>query len=319
MSKRYVFKKRRAGIELTHQEVLEIRQGRKKLRREMRQRKIYSRREFETTASSLGLYLDKGRFLGLWLWLWHKGLVGGLLVAAALTITALYAFSTVTELRGHFTINLADSLVNQGFELSDTADFAHPTSRLYGEVVEDAPCISVANLPANLDQIDGSHNGRNYFAHTFYIAKRGEGAADVRVTLAINSESKAVSKAIWAVLYQDGVPTVYARANSTNGEAESLPAMEDNRRGYTDIPCLDMQTHPQLQEIRQVSGRGYYRLTPTSFQDDETVTTFVLNGIVEDEVHKYTMVLWLEGDDPDCTDELIGGHVGMHMDFELLE
>jgi len=36
------------------------------------------------------------------------------------------------------------------------------------------------------------------------------------------------------------------------------------------------------------------------------------------DVHKYTVVIWLEGDDPDCTDELIGGHVGMDFYFELI-
>ncbi len=316
---RRLFKKRRAGIVLTRGEVKEIIAGRKKIRREMRERKIYSRREFEATASSLGLYFDKGRFLAFWLWLWHRGALAALLVALSLALLAMYGFSTVTELRGHFTINLADSLVNQGFELSDTSDFANPTSRLYGQVVEDAPCISIANLPADVDHIDGSHNGRNYFAHTFYIAKRGEGTVDVQVSLVINSESRAASKAIWAVLYQDGQPTVYARANLATGQEECLPGAADNRRGYTNIPCLDMQNHPQLQVIRQSAGRNYYRLTPRSFVSEEVVTTFTLTNVAPDEVHKYTVVLWLEGDDPDCTDELIGGHVGMHMDFELLE
>ena len=29
------------------------------------------------------------------------------------------------------------------------------------------------------------------------------------------------------------------------------------------------------------------------------------------------MVLWLEGDDPDCTDDLIGGHIGMDVYFSM--
>ncbi len=316
---RRVFKKYRAGIKLTHNEIKEIRAGRKKLRRDMRKLKIYSRREFEATASGLGLYFDKGRFLTLWLWLWHRGALAAVLVALSLAMLAMYGFSTVTQLRGHFTINLSGHLVNQGFELSDTADFANPTARLYGKPVEDAPCISITDLPADVDATDGSHNGRNYFAHTFYIAKRGEGVVDVKVSLVINSESKDASEAIWALLYQDGKPLVYAHANTANGTDESLPAKGDNTRGYTNIPCLDMQSHNQLEQIRQSYGRSYYRLTPQSFLSDELVTTFTLNDVAPDEVHKYTVVLWLEGDDPDCTDELIGGHIGMHMDFELLE
>ena len=34
---------------------------------------------------------------------------------------------------------------------------------------------------------------------------------------------------------------------------------------------------------------------------------------------KYTVVFWLEGDDPDCTNDLIGAHIGMQMDFELID
>ena len=30
---------------------------------------------------------------------------------------------------------------------------------------------------------------------------------------------------------------------------------------------------------------------------------------------KYTIVIWLEGDDPDCTDPLIGGEIKMHMNI----
>ena len=34
---------------------------------------------------------------------------------------------------------------------------------------------------------------------------------------------------------------------------------------------------------------------------------------------KYTVVIWLEGNDPDCTDELIGGTLKLGMDFKIVE
>ncbi len=317
---RRIFKRRRAGVVLSRSEVREIKEGRKKLRKEMKAQKVYSRREFEITASSLGLYFDKRRWLALWLWLLHHGVIWGLLAALLLTFGAMYLFSRVTEMKGHFTINLSDNLTNQGFELSDTIDFANPTSRIYGTPVEDAPCISIADLPADIDLTDGSHNGRNYFAHTFYLAKRGEGAADVQFTLKVNSESKSASKAIWVLLFEDGVPTVYARANEETGESEALPAWGNDRLGYVSIP-FSSQGLPtdQYEVVRETDTRTYYRLIPRSFEGDTTVRQHSLTDVRQDEVHKYTVVLWLEGDDPDCTDELIGGHIGMQMDFELIE
>ena len=37
------------------------------------------------------------------------------------------------------------------------------------------------------------------------------------------------------------------------------------------------------------------------------------------EVHKYTVVIWLEGDDPDCTDELIGGNMGLEIYMQMID
>ena len=52
-------KKKRAGVLLSKEEVKAIRQGRRKLRKEMRAKGLKSRREFELTAGTLGLYFDK--------------------------------------------------------------------------------------------------------------------------------------------------------------------------------------------------------------------------------------------------------------------
>ena len=58
-SQKRLFKYRRGGVILSEDEVKEIKAGRKKLRREMKARGIKSKREFELTASGLGLYFDK--------------------------------------------------------------------------------------------------------------------------------------------------------------------------------------------------------------------------------------------------------------------
>ena len=33
------------------------------------------------------------------------------------------------------------------------------------------------------------------------------------------------------------------------------------------------------------------------------------------DIDKYTIVIWLEGNDPDCTDNLLGGEIKLHMEF----
>ena len=250
-----LFKKRRGGIKLTRAEIREIKEGRKKLRRDMREQHVYTRHEFEVTASGLGLYFDKGRFLVFWLWLWRRGALGALLGAAGIAMGGMYAYSTITAMRGHFTINLADDLVNQGFELSNTVGFENPTSRIYGTPVEEAPCISIVDLPLDVDNIDGSHNGKDYFAHTFYLAKRGKGEVDYEFLLSVNSESKQASEAIWVMLFEDGKPTIYAKLNRQTGEAEHIPSLANNRFGYKE----PLFAENQYSVIAERAGLTYYR------------------------------------------------------------
>ena len=318
--KRVFFRYRRAGVLLTKSEVDEIKAGRKKLRKDMKMAGVYSRKEFELTASSLGLYFDKNRFLALFLWLLHGRALWALLGASMLMMASLYGISQVTQLRGHFTINLTDEMFDVGFELSDTADFKNPSARLYGQPVKDAPCVSVVEIPADVDKIDGSHNDRTYFAHTFYIAKRGEGVVDYRLTLSINSESLGCSTAAWVMLFQEDQPTLYAKANTQTGEIECLPAKDDNSRGYTaeSLPFLSRFPTDQYEKI-QGKTSTYYRLMPSAFENEKVITSQIVKGMEQNEVDKYTVVFWLEGDDPDCTNDLIGSHIGLQADFELMD
>lgn len=318
---RVFFKRKRAGVVLSKSEVIDIKEGRAKLRADMKASGSYTRKEFELTASSLGLYFDKNRFGALLLWLLHGRALWALLGAAALLIAALYAASRVTEMRGHFTINLTDEMFEEGFELSDTEDFENPSSRLFGVPVEDAPCVSIVEIPEDVNEIDGSHNGRAYFAHTFYLAKRGEGTVDYRYTLSINSESMNCSSAIWVLVFHEDQPVLYAKENGDTEEAECLPPLEDEDNGYRkdSLPFLEQLPESQYELIRETPYNTYYRLKPTPFEKEGVITSQIVEDMEEDEVDKFTVVMWLEGDDPDCTNDLIGSHIGIQMDFELID
>jgi hypothetical protein len=51
--------------------------------------------------------------------------------------------------------------------------------------------------------------------------------------------------------------------------------------------------------------------------------TKVLENITDDftpgEIDKYTVVIWLEGEDPECVDNIRGGVVKMSMNFRVLD
>ena len=222
-----LIKKTRAGVVLSEDEVKAIKTGRKKLRKEMRARGIRSKKEFELTASGLGLYFDKHR-PALLLWLgrhWLAALLGALLAF----LLVLLLFSMVQKMRGHFTINMSDEMFREGFTLSDTVGFENPATQLFANPAVDVPCVSISQLPTNLDEIDGEHNDV-YFAYTFYIRNEGESTVDYLWNLNITQETMNVADAVWAMVFEDGNMRFYAKA-AASGQAEAITpaAMRDCR------------------------------------------------------------------------------------------
>ncbi len=55
------------------------------------------------------------------------------------------------------------------------------------------------------------------------------------------------------------------------------------------------------------------------FEDDETVMITTTEEFEVDEVDKYTIVIWVEGNDPECLDDIRNGHVRMRMLFDVLD
>ncbi len=319
-----LFKYRRAGVLLSEDEVQMIKHGRKRIRKEMRESGIRSRKEFEQMASGMGLYFDKRRGWAFLLWL-LRGKFLWLLLGSLLTLLAvLFLFSLVTKMKGHFTVNLTDDLFEEGFIIAEAKDekgeLINATAYLYGDPLLNTPCISITSLPEGLDLVDGSHNGEDYFAYTVYIQNRGIRTGGYEYQVLVNSESLDVSRAIWVMVFEDGEMTFYAQAGA-DGNPEAIPARSDRTRGYRRIPYMDQIRSPETQYevIPSDTPATYYRLIPVPFESEQVVTTAAKTDVEPGEIHQYTVVVWLEGDDPDCTNELKGGHFGLELNFRLLE
>lgn len=121
------------------------------------------------------------------------------------------------------------------------------------------------------------------------------------------------------MLIRDGEMRFYAEANHETGEKEMIPAKDDDTRGYLTLPIMDIYPESdQFGVVRRINGVPYYRVIPDLFESDKIITSGEVTNVVPGEVHKYTVVLWLEGDDVDTNNTKIGGHLGTHMSFELI-
>jgi len=315
---RRLFKKKRGGQVLTREQVKAIKQGRKLLKKAMKKKSIKGKEEFNLMASSMGLYFDKRKFLAFLGWLLHGRGLWALLGALLALLAVIFLYASVTQMRGHFTINMSDGMFREGFVLSETADFANPTTHLFAERAIDVPCVSISHIPADIDEFEGQHNAE-YFAYTFFLRNEGQSSVGYDWTMMLNSESLNVSDAAWVMIFEDGKMTFYAKPTES-GDPQALPAFDDNSRGYVSLPLMKYSADPesQYQVIAQRNNLTYYRAVPKNFLSDVRIATGAQQNVEPMEVHKYTVVIWLEGDDPECTDELIGGHVGMEISMKLV-
>lgn len=315
---RGLFKKKRAGVVLSKEQVQEIRKGRKKLRRELKARGIKSREEFELIAGSMGLYFDKRS--GFLMWLLRGRGLWALLGALLLLLGAFFLMSLVSQMRGYFTINLSDGMFKEGFTLSPTVGFENPSVSLFCEPAADVPCVSFIQISEDVDQTDGQHNG-DYFAYTFYCRNEGESTVDYTWDLELIDEAQSLSTAAWVMVFEDGKMCFYAKPSSDTGAEEALPAFDDDTRGYLRPPLMTQARYPdkQYQVIREKNGITFYRLVPFRFAEDNLVASGLQQSVEPMEVHKYTVVIWLEGDDPDANVDRMGGHLGLAMQFRLVE
>lgn len=97
------------------------------------------------------------------------------LVVLTLAFGVLFALSFMQENMGNFTINLNRlELFRRGVAIADNGDFNNATARLAADALDNGTNIATDDLPDNLDDIDGSHNGKNYVAYTFYIRNAGK-------------------------------------------------------------------------------------------------------------------------------------------------
>ena len=207
-----------------------------------------------------------------------------LFTTGAITV-ALFIVAALLQSKGMFTITTPRAdMIRLGLVLSDTADFARPRHELRSEPVINMWNITETDLPADLDLIDGEHNGSDYLAYTFYVKNVGQDAFTYRTTLSIDDMHLAVDNAMRVKIYRNGQPTTYAK-RKTDG---------------SDVPEPDT----------------------TPFSGKNKIILFDPFDLNVGQVDKYTVVVWLEGEDPECVNDILGGFVKMSMDFranKLLE
>ena len=233
---------------------------------------------------------------------WLIRIIALILLILLLIIGIGYCSVSILNQAGRFTVSIDPN--EYGIQLSDNKDFSHPTLNLSAAPIENMTNITkewllnkngeLGNDPtydtyADIDKVWGEHNGTNYLAYTFGVRNASVASKDrdtttvsYRVTLHMEYEYKGADEAVRAMVFRNGEPTIYAKPRTDTGKVEAFAADEN-------------------------------------FLDDETVFRDVRSDFLEGQIDRYTVVIWLEGEDPECVNAIMGGEAKFSMSFEVID
>lgn len=197
-----------------------------------------------------------------------------------LALALLYAVTAMYSKYGSFTVtvNKFDN-VKYALTLSETPDFLNPIGRLNCKASEEITNIDGSSLPLDLDRINGEHNGENYVAYTFYCKNAGEAMVTYEYQVVIANMTQGIEQAVRVRLYVNGEATDYARTRS--------------------------------------DGTGPEPGT-TEFISESVVARSQITDFAPGDITKYTVVIWLEGNDPECIDNILGGEFKVDMSMSII-
>lgn len=198
----------------------------------------------------------------------------GLLILL-LFFSLLYLVLYVVNSNGYFTIKLDKNLkAERHILLSSDSEFSAETVEIKVKGLEYMDNITESWIP--MDEVikkEGDNSGDNYIAYTYFIKNDGEQKTDYKSKIVVESVIKNVDDAVRVAVFTNGEKKVYAKKAKNGKEEPNTIAFLSN--------------HLIMEQER--------------------------NGLEPGQMDRYTILVWLEGKDPECIDDIIGGEMKMSM------
>jgi hypothetical protein len=189
---------------------------------------------------------------------------------------------------GNFVMSVDYDSYKRGIVLSNTETLNNPQPRLMTNPVYGARDMTYSWLKLEeVTQTEGNYTDPDYdyVAYTFYLTNNGFETVDIVYHIRIIDNYKAMDSAIRVLVIEDGVETIYQKPDTPQG---SVPI------SYT-LPL-------QMTE---------------KFLSDTIIMRKRIMNFQPQTVIKFSVVVWIEGLDPDTTDDIIGGMIKLQMNFSI--
>ena len=207
----------------------------------------------------------------------------GVIITGMLSV----AFAMITfygQNAGNFVMSVDTAARLRGITMSLDPEFETSTSRLMSDPINAAKDVTYAWIKREEivatpgNYVDIDHD---YVAYTFWVKNEGFETVDLSYYVRITEEYNNLASAIRVLIIDGGVETLYMKEDTVEKDySKYMPQAE-------------------------------YFLTSA------TVMRKVINDFNPGEQRLFSIVIWLEGHDPDTTDEILGGMIKMTMNFTI--
>ncbi len=251
---------------------------------------------------------------------------GVALVVLVLVLLLLWIISWLLTTIGDLVITVDSGAAKKGISISESANPGEGESvfKLSANMVNEVTNITYDWLPATLDlEAEGSHNGRNYLAYTFYLTNNGKETLNYQSMLQSVKAAKDADEACRVMIYKNGEPEVFAKQNrgltSSDGSPEPFEHIfkKEIPQNYTPPTAEEIAAAAEQPQNKELVAHTDEEIVIQPFIDGKTVFNTSYEGLEPGHTDKYTIVMWIEGEDPECLDVIRDGYVKLMWFFNV--
>lgn len=260
-----------------------------------------------------------------------KRRAGITLVVLVLVLLLIWIMTWLLTTIGDLVITVDSGAAMKGISISqdaDGTDFGENGGpyKMSANMVNEVTNITYDWLPATLDlEADGSHNGRNYLAYTFYLHNNGSETLNYQSMLQSVKAAKDADEACRVMIYKNGEPEVFAKENrgltSADGSPEPYEQIfkKEIPENYTPPTAEEIAAAAEQPQNKELVAHTDEEIVIQPFVDSKTVFNTEVEGLEPGATDKYTIVMWIEGEDPECLDVIRDGYVKLMWFFNIAD
>lgn len=237
------------------------------------------------------------------------------------------------QVSGNFSISLKES-DQAKLAMATESNFSDESSYLRAQGLTSADVIAADILPDDSEidsDVGGSKNGPNYLAYTFYIKNASTEKISYNVSVNIDDYKSPSNQAVSLIailrmrVYENlVVGTTLTHSMTTYAKASSTPFSKDDGTVEYRDPISLCTVLSDGTKLLPTEISGNMKAENVGFADPFVSNSIACNRLYTDlasqGIVRYTVVTWLEGNDPDCIGkEPLGSSVTFSMHFSAIQ